>query len=132
MTKLASLLAAALALAPAPALAQSPLEGLWRTPKGNATVRISQCGQQLCGRMVDASAKIQRKAAKQGAPHIVGKVVLNGIQPVGPNRWRSKVFVPKLGRHVGGNLLLNGRNQLTVQGCVVGVLCKSQDWYRVS
>jgi uncharacterized protein (DUF2147 family) len=132
MNKFALAVVGALLLAPAPALAKSPLEGLWRTPKGTATVRIAQCGTQLCGRMVDASEKVQRKAAKQGAPNIVGRTVLNSIRQTGPNRWKSQVFVPKLGRHVGGNLTLNGRNQLTVQGCVAGILCKSQAWVRVS
>jgi uncharacterized protein (DUF2147 family) len=133
MTKLfASIIAAPLLLAAVPATAKSPLEGLWRTPKGTATVRIAPCGQSLCGKMIDASAKVQRKAAKQGAPGIVGRQVLNGIRPVGPNRWKSQVFVPKLGRHVGGNLILNGRDQLTVRGCVAGLICKSQAWQRVS
>lgn len=132
MKKLAFALAGALLLVPSSAMAKSPLEGLWRTPKGTATVRIAQCGAQLCGRMVDASEKVQRKAAKQGAPNIVGKTVLNSIHQTGPNKWKSQVFVPKLGRHVGGHLTLNGRNQLTVQGCVAGLLCKSQAWVRVS
>jgi uncharacterized protein (DUF2147 family) len=120
-----------LMLAAAPAEAKSPIEGLWRTPKGTATVRIAPCGQQLCGRMIDASRQVKRKAKKQGAPNIVGKTVLNSIQPVGPNRWKSQVFVPRLGRHVGGKLVLNGQDRLTVQGCIAGLICKSQDWHRV-
>ena len=121
-----------LMLAAAPAEAKSPIEGLWRTPRGTATVRIEPCGQQLCGRMIDASRQVKRKAKKQGAPDIVGKMVLNGIQPVGPNRWKSRVFVPRLGRHVGGSLVLSNQNRLTVQGCSAGLICKSQDWHRVS
>jgi len=125
-------LAGTMMLAAAPAAAKSPLEGLWRTPKGTATVRIAPCGRQLCGRMIDASRQVKRKAKKQGAPNIVGKIVLNSIQPVGPNRWKSQVFVPRLGRHVGGKLLLSGQDRLTVQGCIAGLICKSQDWHRVS
>jgi len=124
--------AGSLMLAAAPAAAKSPLEGLWRTPKGTATVRIAPCGQQLCGRMIDASRQVKRKAKKQGAPNIVGKTVLNSIQPVGPNRWKSQVFVPRLGRHVGGKLVLSGQNRLTVHGCIAGLICKSQAWYRIN
>ena len=132
MSRIALAIAGALALLPLPAAAAaSPLEGVWRTPKGTTTVRIGQCGQQLCGRVIDASAKVQRKAAKQGTPNLVGRVVLNGLRPVGPNRWKGQVFVPKMGRHVGGNIQLNGRNRLTVQGCVIGLICKSQAWVRV-
>ena len=133
MTRAAILVAAlSVLIVPGTAQARSPLEGLWRTPKGTATVRIAPCGKQLCGRMIDASAKVQRKAAKQGAPGIVGRTVLNSIEPAGPNRWKSRVFVPKLGRHVGGNLILNGQDQLTVRGCVAGLICRSQAWHRVS
>ena len=125
------LIAGALVLAAAPAAAKSPLEGLWRTPKGTATVRIEPCGQQLCGKMIAASNQVRRKAKKQGAPNIVGKTVLNSIERTGPNRWKSRVFVPKLGSHVGGSLVLKGRDLLTVRGCIAGLICKSQAWHRV-
>jgi len=124
-------LAGTIALTASPAAAKSPLEGLWRTPKGTATVRIAPCGPQLCGRMIDASRQVKRKAKRQGAPNIVGKTVLNGIERIGPNRWKSRVFVPKLGRHVGGNLILSGQDLLTVRGCIAGLICKSQAWHRV-
>jgi uncharacterized protein (DUF2147 family) len=124
-------LAASMMLVATPAAAKSPIEGLWRTPKGTATVRIAPCGQQLCGQMIDASNQVRRKAKRQGAPNIVGKTVLNSIERVGPNRWKSRVFVPKLGRHVGGNLILSGQDLLTVRGCIAGLICKSQAWHRV-
>jgi len=131
-TSIGLALAGTVMLAAAPAAAKSPLEGLWRTPKGTATVRIAPCGQQLCGKMIDASNQVRRKAKKQGAPNIVGRTVLNSIEPVGPNRWKSQVFVPRLGRHVGGNLVLSSQNLLTVRGCIVGLICKSQAWHRVN
>ena len=124
-------LAGSTMLLAAPAAAKSPIEGLWRTPKGTATVRIEPCGQQLCGRMIDASNQVRRKAKRQGAPNIVGRTVLNSIERIGPNRWKSRVFVPKLGRHIGGNLILSGQDLLTVRGCIAGLICKSQAWHRV-
>jgi uncharacterized protein (DUF2147 family) len=133
MNKSVSLITAALAmaLAPTPALAASPLEGLWTNPKGNVVVRIAPCGQQLCGRVVKATAKARAKAAEQGTQNLMGKTLLSGLQPNGPNRWRGKVFVPRVGRNVSGNLTLAGPSRLNVQGCLVGVICKSQSWTRV-
>ena len=132
MTKRISFcIAVPLMLLATPALAKSPIEGLWRTPKGTATVRIEPCGQQLCGRMIAASSQVRRKAKRQGAPNIVGRTVLNSIRRVGPNQWRSRVFVPRLGSHVGGSLVLSGPDLLTVRGCIAGLFCKSQAWHRV-
>jgi uncharacterized protein (DUF2147 family) len=124
--------ALALALAPAPALAASPLEGLWTNPKGNVVVRIAPCGPQLCGKVVKASAKARAKAAAQGTGNLLGRTLLSGLQRTGPNRWQGKVFVPKVGHNVSGNLTLAGSSRLNVQGCLIGVICKSQSWTRVS
>lgn len=131
MTRLAILLAAALAAVPASAAAQSPLEGTWTNPKGSVTVRIAPCGEQLCGRVVNASAKAKRDAAEGGTRNLVGTTILSGIAPAGTNKWRGRAFMPKVNRHAMANLSLAGRNKLNVQGCLLSVLCKSQTWSRV-
>lgn len=131
MKKLAILLAAGLAAVPASAAAQSPLEGTWTNPKGSVTVRIAPCGQQLCGRVVNASAKAKRDAAEGGTRSLVGTTILSGISPAGANKWRGRAFMPKVNRHATANLSLHGRDRMHVQGCLVGVLCKTQTWSRV-
>ena len=131
MKKIAPILAAALALAPAPALAASPIEGLWRNPKGSVTVRIAPCGQQLCGRVVSASAKAKAKAAEGGTERLLGTTILSQIKPVGANRWKGRVFLPKQNRHATGHLQLAG-NRLTVEGCLLAIICKDQTWTKVS
>lgn len=124
-------LAAALALLPAAANAASPLEGLWRNPKGSVVVRIAPCGQQLCGKVVRANAKARSKAAEGGTDQLIGTTLLSNITPVGANRWKGRVFLPKQNTHATGNLRLAGR-QLTVQGCLLLVVCKDQTWVKVS
>ncbi len=128
---LTPLLAAALALLPAAANAASPLEGLWRNPKGSVVVRIAPCGQQLCGKVVRANAKARSKAAEGGTDQLIGTTLLSNITPVGANRWKGRVFLPKQNTHATGNLRLAGR-QLTVQGCLLLVVCKDQTWVKVS
>lgn len=134
MTKRFNLVAAlALALSALPAAASPPseLDGLWRNPKGSVTVRIGQCGPTICGRVVGASASARAKAAQGGTEMLIGTTILSDIRPVGAQRWKGRVFLPKQNMHAQGNLRLSG-NQLTVQGCVLGFLCKDQTWVRVS
>lgn len=131
MKALTYLAAALLAAVPAVASAQSPLEGVWRNPKGSVNVRIAPCGPSLCGKVVSANAKAKRGAAEGGTSALVGTTILSNLTPAGPNRWKGRVFMPKQNRHATGNLTLNGRNRLTVQGCLLAVMCKSQTWTRV-
>jgi uncharacterized protein (DUF2147 family) len=134
MTKQLNLAAAfALALVAVPAVAApaSTLEGVWRNPKGSVTVRIGQCGPTMCGRVVNASASAKAKAAQGGTDALVGTTILSNIRPAGANRWKGRVFLPKQNMHATGNLRLAG-NRLTVQGCVLGFVCKDQTWVRVS
>lgn len=131
MSKLALIAAAAMALVPAPALAANPLVGLWTNPKRNVTVRIAPCGPQLCGKVVRATDQAKAKAADHGTEQLVGSTMLRSLSPAGGNRWKGQVFVPKFGRYVGGSLSLPAPNRLNVQGCVLGIACKSQTWTRV-
>jgi uncharacterized protein (DUF2147 family) len=126
------LTAAALAALPASAsAAQSPLEGLWTSLKGNVTVRIAPCGRLLCGQVVEASAKAQRRAARQGVGKLVGEPLLNNIAPAGPGKWKGRVFVPRLGSHVAGNITMQARDRMQVSGCLAGLLCKSAVYRRI-
>lgn len=131
MKRIATILAAALALVPMPALAASPLEGTWTNPKRSVTVRIAPCGQNLCGKVVSASAKAKRDAAEGGTRNLIGTTILKNLRPAGTNRWKGQVFMPKANRNAGANLSIRG-NRLTVEGCVLGIICKDQTWSRVS
>ena len=129
--KCLNLLAAAiLPFAPA-AAAAAPLEGLSANPKGDVIVRIAPCGPTLCGRVVHATEHAKQKAAKQGT-RLLGSTLLSEVQPAGMGKWKAKVFVPSLGKRVSGNLSLPRESQLKVEGCVVGLICKSQVWTRIT
>ena len=127
----AAALTLALLAVPATAAPASTLQGVWRNPKGSVTVRIGQCGPTMCGRVVNASASAKAKAAQGGTEALVGTTILSNIRPAGANRWKGRVFLPKQNMHATGNLRLAG-NRLTVQGCVLGFVCKDQTWVRVS
>jgi len=119
-------------LSATPAAAQSPLEGVWTSPKGNVTVRIAPCGKLLCGRVIDASARSRRRAAKQGVDRLVGEPLLNNIEAIAPGKWKGRVHVPRVNTHVAGRITMQGRDRMEVSGCYAAVLCRSAVWKRIS
>jgi uncharacterized protein (DUF2147 family) len=126
-----SAVAGAALLAAAPAVAASPIEGLWTNKKKSVVVRIAPCGANWCGKVVSATAREEAKAAKYGVDELEGEQMLTALRPAGDGRWKGQVFVPKLGRKVGSTLTMPSRNQIKVSGCFAGIVCKTQYWSRV-
>ncbi|UUR07121.1 DUF2147 domain-containing protein [Sphingomonas glaciei] len=130
-TMILSLAAAATLAIPAPALAASPIEGLWTNPKKSVVVRVAPCGPAWCGEVIKANAREEAKAVKYGMDELEGERMLSGLRPAGANRWKGQVYVPKLGRKVGSTVTIASRNQMKVSGCFMGIVCKTQIWTRV-
>ena len=133
------LAAAALATALAsPALAGDPT-GLWQTPTNGGQVRISRCGQALCGTLVTSNHiradpnvrdEHNRDASLRGRT-LRNLPMLSGFTG-GPTEWRNgSVYNPADGRTYRGTITMNGDNSLNLRGCVVAPLCKTQTWTRV-
>jgi uncharacterized protein (DUF2147 family) len=118
----------AVALAPASAVAKS-LEGRWKN--GAMEIVIAPCGDSLCGRVVKASAKQQAKSQRGSGTRLLGARVIDNIQPSGPGRWNADVFVASRNVNARGTIEQAGPNRLTVHGCVLGILCKTQHWDRI-
>ncbi len=110
--------------------------GVFRNPSGSVSVRLHDCGAQLCGTIVAANAKARADAAKAGQTKLIGMQLFRDLVPVpqpkgAPKRWEGRVYIPDKDKTVSGHATLNGRI-LAVEGCLVGdALCKSQDWKRV-
>ena len=123
----------AAALFAAPALAASPIEGQWTNPARNVTVRIAPCrGQSLCGVVVSATADAKAKAAAAGTSRLIGTQLMSGLVPTGAGIWTGEFFVPDRNVRAPGELRLLGSRTLEIEGCVAGLLCKSQRWTRVA
>ena len=132
------------ALLPNAAFAADP-SGNWLTESGSATVRIANCGAELCGAIValkepnDSATgrpktdKNNPDTAKRSRP-LVGVQIVFGMKPSGTaNKWSGQVYNAEDGKTYSGNITLQGANTLKLEGCVLGGLfCKAQTWTRAS
>jgi uncharacterized protein (DUF2147 family) len=127
--------AVVLAVAASPAAADP--SGLWITAK--ATVRISPCGEALCGTVVslkepnDAAGAPKLDAANADASKrsrpIVGVAILSDMKRDGGG-WRGRIYNPEDGRTYAATMAERGET-LDVQGCALGgLVCKTQVWRR--
>lgn len=123
------------------ALAEAPT-GKWAMTNGKVTVRVAECGaKNLCARIVglkeptykDGKKKIDRfnkNEALRNRP-LMGLSLLRRMKPSGKNKWAGEIYNPDDGNIYSATLTLNG-NKMRLQGCVMGVLCKSQTFVRLN
>lgn len=98
-------------------------KGTWLVAERDARVRISSCGNSLCGWI--AWMKGPANFAK------VGQRVLWDMRAQGEGLWVGKAFDPRDGNTYSGKLRISG-DGLTMTGCVLGgLVCRSQSWARV-
>ena len=122
----------AFALAAGASAAPRGPDGVWRNAKDSVRIRVTRCGEGLCGRVVKASAQAAADAAAGGTPRLVGTELFRELTRQEPGLWVGEVYVPDLGRSVDGSLAQTGPNTLVAEGCVfAGFGCKAQTWTRV-
>jgi uncharacterized protein (DUF2147 family) len=139
-TVMTALLGAALA---GPALAQSggEISGVWQTQAGDANVRVSKCGTQLCGTIVSLRDKIDPRTGqppiddknpdpKLATRSMIGVHLFFGMKPSSANTWSGQIYNADDGRYYVSNVSLAGPDTLKVEGCV-GAICGSENWSRV-
>ncbi|WP_213980238.1 DUF2147 domain-containing protein [Sphingomonas sp. dw_22] len=125
------LIGAATAAWAAPPVADTPI-GTWENPKHTIAVRVEQCGNELCGKIVNATPEAMADAREAGVTNLIGTQLLRDYRPSGRQRWSGTVYVPDMGRSFSSHIVQSAPNTLRISGCLIaGFLCKSQDWTRV-
>ena len=132
----------AIALIPSgPARAADPL-GTWYTADKDSQVRITKCGEALCGTLVGLkepndpatgrpkSDKNNADASKQSRP-LLGVPIVLAMKPSGPDQWSGNVYNASDGKTYTGSFTMTGDNTAELKGCVLSVICKTQTWTRV-
>jgi uncharacterized protein (DUF2147 family) len=118
-----ALAVAALLLSALPGLANDPT-GIWLRESGASRVRLSQCGDAMCGSIIWLK--------DESGPAKIGQRVFYDMMPDGANKWAGKAFNPEDGKIYAGKMTLSG-SSLTTAGCVLGgLICKSVNWKKVN
>ncbi len=120
----------------------APVAGTWLSADGGTKVRVSECGgNRLCGKVVWLNEPIDKQTGKpktdkrnadpdRRARPLIGVQVVSGMAPSGDNKWSGKIYNADDGKTYDAHVTLVSENAMQVQGCVLGVLCKSQTWKR--
>lgn len=118
----------------------APASGTWLSENGGTKVRITDCGGKLCGKVVwlkdpvgaDGKPKTDRHnqdESKRARP-LLGVPVVQGMAPSGENKWSGQIYNADDGKTYDAHVTVISDNAMNVQGCVLGILCKSQKWTR--
>jgi len=114
----------------------SPI-GEWQVEDGEASIRIEECGNNLCGVVSGAkdwneTDRNNPKPELRNRP-IIGMPILLDMKPVKSNRWEGRAYNAKNGQTYSASITLNNSQSLRVEGCVFGgLLCGGQNWTRVN
>jgi len=138
MTLKAAALALALAAVSTGAIAASPV-GDWKTPAKNGVVRVSECGDAICGKIVDGDdiranpdvKDLNNQDASLRSRPLKGLTLFYGVKG-GPTEWSGgSVYNPEDGKTYHGSIKLVDDDTLKLTGCVIAPFCKSQIWTRI-
>ena len=139
MTMRKGMFVAALSLAAgAGAAEQASPYGTWRTPERGGLIEVSQCDGGLCGKILGGAApasaeekldRFNKNPALRGRP-LLGLYIFRGLKPAGGS-WKGSIYNPNDGGTYAATVTLKSPHEMTVKGCVVWPLCKTQVWAKV-
>ena len=95
------------------AQAADPIAGNWRTEAGSIAA-ISPCGKAFC-----ITLRSGQHAGKR----------IGSFSASGGGKYSGTIVDPNNDKSYSGSGTLSG-NSLRLSGCVLGVLCRSQNWTR--
>jgi uncharacterized protein (DUF2147 family) len=126
---------------PAPALAADPA-GIWMSGDGGTKVRITNCGDSLCGSVVWLKEPIDKATGKPKTDKynpdearktrpMLGLQVIHGMKPNGSGKWSGQIYNADDGKTYRSNLMLESPTKARVEGCVL-IICIGENWTRVA
>ena len=116
--------------------------GTWAMSNGKVTVKVSECGATLCARIVglkepiskiDGKPKVDRENPDPSLRQrpLMGLDILIGMKPAGDDKWQGAIYNPDDGKTYSATVKYEG-DRMKVQGCVAGILCKTNKFVRVN
>ncbi|MGE3876697.1 MAG: DUF2147 domain-containing protein [Parvibaculaceae bacterium] len=115
--------------------------GTWRLDNGKVTVKVRQCGGQICANIValkeptykDGSPKIDKynkNPSLRNRP-LMGLSVLSDMKPNGDNSWAGNIYNADDGKTYSATMTLSG-DTMKLKGCVAGIFCKTNTFKRLN
>jgi uncharacterized protein (DUF2147 family) len=109
--------------------------GIWLNPDNGSNVEFYSCGGGLCAKIVkvtDAQGTDTNNPdpAKRDRP-IVGLVIMDGAKQSAENAWSGTLYNRENGKSYAGTVTVKAKDTLSLSGCVMAVLCKTQTWTRL-
>jgi uncharacterized protein (DUF2147 family) len=134
------ILTALLGASPAKAQAGGDVTGIWLTEAGDARVRVSKCGEGICGVIVWLREPLNPATGKPQVDDknpnpalarrpMIGLSLFNGMRPVGPGKWSGQIYNADDGNSYASSISAAGPRSLRVEGCV-GAFCGGETWSR--
>ena len=125
----------------APAFAAAP-SGIWSMSNGKVTVRVSDCGGNLCAKIVglrepiskiDGKPKVDRENPDPGKRKrpLVGLSILISMKPAGDGKWQGAIYNPDDGKTYSATVRHDG-GTMKVKGCVASVFCKTNTFVKTN
>jgi uncharacterized protein (DUF2147 family) len=118
--------------------AGSPI-GIWMTQAGDAKVRVSKCGEAICGVVVwlrdpvnpNGQPMVDDKNPNPALARrpMIGLPLFTDMRISGPNRWSGHIYNADDGGTYVSNISVSSPDALRVEGCV-GALCGGESWTR--
>jgi uncharacterized protein (DUF2147 family) len=124
-----------------PSAAANP-EGRWSMSNGKVTVHVSNCGGNLCAKIVDLAEPISKIDGKPKVDRenpdpdkrkrpLKGLSILIGMKPAGEGEWKGAIYNPDDGKTYSATVRHDGKT-MKVKGCVAGILCKTNTFVKVN
>jgi uncharacterized protein (DUF2147 family) len=132
-------LAAACLAASGETASASPV-GLWLAKDGTK-IRVSPCGRDLCGFIVQSDSPIDSATGRPPADKnnayparrsrpLLGPMVLISMRHEEPAKWSGQLYNVKDGQNYSGNLIETGPSSIRIEGCWLGI-CGGEDLTRI-
>lgn len=123
-----------------PAMAADDPTGTWLTQAGDAKIKVTKCGAELCGTVIWLKQPMDTDTGKPAVDNknpnralanrpIIGLQLFEGIRPDGPNKWSGRIYNADDGQSYTSHISVSGPDTLKVEGCV-GSLCGGETWTR--
>jgi uncharacterized protein (DUF2147 family) len=118
------LIVALIAASPVLAAPAPPLEpyGVWLRAESGTAFDFYNCAEKLCAKVI-AVTKLEDKKA-------IGTVILRNAVKNEDGEWAGDLFNTQDGKTYAGTIAVKNPAELTLTGCLISFLCKSETWQR--